>query len=372
MKTINKWVLGLGILVVVLLAVINEQGKSDFDKQATVKLGAILELTGSNASSGENARLGIEMAVEEINANGGILGKKVEIDFQDNLGDNPAGALSALNILANKNVRIIVGPSQTPSANVVAPTLSKLNVLMIAPSVGSEKFAEASELSFNVFPPNKFESLDLAKYLYEHEGYRKIAIFGYKQEWSIAQTQFLRQGFEDLGGKVTIMEHPEESNVDLRTESLKVKDSNPEAVVFTNWNLTGIAARRLREVGATVPFYSVMLPVQQIDGARGALENLIFISTDTVNTEFNEKFMAKYGHNAGFPVAQGYDAMRILAEAIARAKSMEPADVASKLNQIGMWHGESGDITFDKDGNAHKPVNYYKVINGQVTEHKAL
>jgi branched-chain amino acid transport system substrate-binding protein len=339
--------------------------KSAVEETGPIKIGAILNLTGTFANQGENSQKGIKMAIEEINANGGVLSRKLETNIQDNLGDSPSGAISAMHSLSAQNIRLIIGPNLTPSANVIAPLTEKENVVMIAPSVGSEKFAELSPRTFNVFPPNKFDSYSLAEYLYNEKGFRKIAIFGSQQEWEHDQAMFVQKRFEELGGKVTSVQLPTVDNQDLRSESLKIKNENPEAVVFTNYGETGIAAKRLKELKVSVPFYSVLLFEPKIAEASGALEGAVFVSTDTNDDNFTSKFKTKYGVAPGFPASQAYDAVYLIAKAITDSKSSDPASVTKALSKITKFSGASGEFTFDRDGNAHKKANFYVVKNSK-------
>src|SRR3989344_2812588 len=248
-----------------------------------IKIGAILHLTGSSSFQGENSKKAMDMAVEEINSSGGVLKRQIEIDYQDNQGDNPKGGLSAFYNLTQKGIKLIIGPNLTPTATALAPLLEEEDVTMITPSAGSEKFAEMSSRAFNVFPANKFDSIALAEYIY-NKGIRKIAIFGSQQECENDQANFVKQRFEELGGTVTSTQLPTTDNKDLRTEALKVKTSDPEVVVFTNYGSTAVASKRLRDLNVKVPFYSVLLFQFQIDEARGALEDTIFVTTDPLRS----------------------------------------------------------------------------------------
>lgn len=331
-----------------------------------IKIGAILNLTGAFADMGENSQHAIDLAVSEINSSGGVMGRKLVIDYQDNNGDNPKGALTALYNLTDRNIRLIIGPDLTPSGNVLAPLVEKVNALLISPAIGDGKFNEVSPQAFSIYPIDKFSSFALAEHLYKDKGYRKIAIFGSKQEWENLQAQFVKQRFEELGGTVTSMQIPMVDNKDLRAESLKIKNSNPEAVVFTNYGETGLAAKRLRDIGVTQSFFSIILSTPQIAIAQGSMEGLVFNSTDAVNTDFGKKFKNKYQKDPSFPASQAYDAVYMLAKGIEQSNSTNPKQVASVLRSIKEWNGASGSITFDAEGNAHKPILYYEVKNGEV------
>ncbi len=366
MKITNKSIFGLIAVLMCGLVVFFSLYKSESDSEKTIKIGAILNLTGSSSFQGENSQKAINLAVEEINAKGGVLGRQIELNYQDNLGDNPVGGLSALHSLLNQKVSLIIGPNQTPTATVLIPVIKDNEIMMISPSVGSAKFAEADDKIFNIYPSNKFDSYALAEYLYNIKGYKKIAIFGSQQEWERDHAYFVKERYEQLGGTVVSLQIPLSDNKDLRSESFKIKTSNPEAVVFTNYGSTAIASKRLKEIGVNVPFYSVLLFQFQIDEAQGALENTIFVTTDTSNTVFEEKFKNKYGNIPAFPALQAYDAMYIIATAIKKAGSTEIEDVITAMKEITNYSGVSGELTFDSDGNVHKRTLYYQVKNNAV------
>ncbi len=326
------------------------------EEGSTVKIGAILMLSGDFAMPGEASQKGIELAVKDINDSGGVLGKKLEVVYQDDKGD-PKETVNAFYNLVNQKVRLIVGPNFTPAGSAVVPIIEKNNALLISPSLGSEKFIAQSKNAFNVWPPDRDISFRLAEYLFE-KGYRKIAIFGSQQEWEKSQAEFVKQKFESLGGTITDFEIPLADNKDLRTEALKVKTSNPEAVVFTNYEETFIASVRLRELGVKSPFFSVLLDDHSITRSKGALEGTIFVTSYSPTKEFIDKYAKAYNMPPQFPADSAYDAAYLLAEAINKAGSTDTDAVVKVLAGIKEWKGASGDITFTSERYAVKMPKY--------------
>lgn len=361
------WSVVVVVIIIIVAAVSMNKKAAQVTDTGDIKIGAILNLTGTFADQGENSRNGIILATEEINKAGGVMGRQITINFQDNQGDNPQGALTALNSLTAQSIRLIIGPNLTPSGNVVSPVLEKADAVMIAPSVGSEKFAEQSPRAFNVFPPNKFDSIALADYIYK-KGIKKIAIFGSQQEWESDQANFVKKEFEKIGGTVTSMQLPTVDNKDLKTEASKIKSSNPDAIVFTNYGETAVAARRLKSIGVNVPFFSVLLYDPQVADAQGALEGTIFVTTDTTNNAFNAKYKARFNKDQGITTMQAYDALNLMALAIKNAGSTDTKAVTKALSDIKIYDGASGNLSFDPDGNAHKPERFYQVKNNKFVE----
>lgn len=352
--------LTLGILIVVALTGLTWSTYRLAPAQDSIQIGAILILSNENAIQGENSQKGIELAVREINAAGGVLGKQITVVYQDNRGDNPKEAVNAFYNLIHQNIHLVIGPNQTPSGSALAPLAVPNDALLLAPSIGSEKFAAESSNTFNVRPADQAATFGLAEYLY-HKGYKKIALFGSKQEWEEMQSRYFKQKFEELGGTITDMELPLVDNKDLKIESLKIKASNPEVIVFTNWGETSIAARRLHDLSVTTPFYSTVLDEPEIKNALGALEGTISVSTYGPRQDFIDKFKATYSVAPDFPADTAYDAVTVLAEAIRRAGSTKTSEVVKALNTIHQWNGASGDFTFDEAGNVTRPATFFIV-----------
>ncbi len=352
-------------MIFILLGIWHTQNRD----QGAIKIGAVLILSGEQASQGASSKQGIDLAVKEINAKGGVLGRPLEIVYQDNKDSEPKEAVNAFHNLINQGVTLIIGPNQTPSGSAVAPLAQKHNALLVAPSIGSEKFAQESSHTFNIRPADQGATFELAEYLYQ-KGYKRVAVFGSQQEWEKQQAEYFKGKFESLGGTITDLELPLASNKDLRTEALKIKDSKPEAIIFTNYGETSYAARRLREIGVKVPFYSVLIDEVGIKNALGALEGTIFVTTYTPSPAFLEKFKEEYGVEANFPADTAYDAVYVLAEAIKRAGTTETKEVVKAFTTIKDWKGEAGHIVFDQDGNVSRPSAFFIVKGDTVAPYK--
>jgi branched-chain amino acid transport system substrate-binding protein len=341
--------------------------KKGGEESRVIKIGAILGLSDSYLTPvAEDEKRAIDMAIEEVNLKGGINGKNVEIVYQDQQGDNPQGAISAYYKLRGEGIGLIIGPDATPAAMALAPLVEKDKVVLFAATVGSEKFAPASEYTFCTWPADLENSIALGKHLYS-KGFRKIAVLGSQQEWEKTQAEGVKQGFEDAGGKVVVMELPLPTNLDLRSEALKIKNTNPEVVVFTNYGQIMVGSKRVRDIGVTVPFYSVVFDDSQIAQAQGALEGTISISSISPSPEFTTKFKEKYSKSPQIGADSAYDAVKILFSAIEKAKSIDPIKVKDELAKIKSWDGASGKLTIDEFGGAHKDPQFY-IVKGNTIE----
>lgn len=356
-------IVGLIIALVLIFLAISSRQNNRLETK-TIKIGAIASMTGAYASVGENTKKGIDLAVNEINKNGGVLGKPIEIVYQEYPGDDQKVAVTAFYKLVNSGVNLIIGPSLTSTGSALAPLAVSNKALLLSPAIGSEKFAEANENTFSVWPPDKNGVSKLAELVF-NKGLKKVAVIGSQQEWERQMALYFKEDFEKLGGVVTDIELPLITDKDLRTQAFKIKESNPEAVIFTNYGETSYAAKRIHEVGIDVPFFSVLLDEGAISNANGALEGTIYVTSYTPTPEFVSAYKAFYNAEPQFPADTSYDSVMVLVKAIEDAKGIDAAKVVRKLSEISSFKGASGTFGFDATGAAVKTPAYYIVKNGK-------
>jgi len=358
------------ITTISLIAIILLTACSGITTQAVhnepIKIGAVLMLTGVGSNWGDNSQKGAELAVKEINSNDGINGKLIEIVYEDNQGDNPAVAVTALHKLNAQDIKIVLGPNWSPSGNAVAPMACDEGILMISPSLGVADFNEKCDYLFNLWPHDDALSTKLGGYLFE-KGHRKIAILGSQQVWEETQAKAVKKGFETAGGKVVSLQLPQSGQQDFRTEALKIKAANPDAVVLTAYSFEHLAAKQLKEIGVTAPFYSILIDDDRIKGAEGTLENTIVITSFTPNKEFVDKFVATHHEQPDIGSDTSYDSVMLIANAMRETNSYDPTILKDYLNALKSYSGASGNLEFDGKGGVTKQARFMMVKNSTLT-----
>ena len=178
------------MLVIVAGCVSNPTGQATqklIQEKEPIKLGSILILSGQGASWGTAAKNGIDMAIKDINTAGGINGRKLTIDHQDDQSDAKK-AITAFDYLVNvKNIKIIIGTTWSHTGLPLIQKADNEKVLMISPSLGMAKFNEESDYLFNTWPHDEILSAKLADYVYQ-KGHRNVAMIGAEQIWVKQQT----------------------------------------------------------------------------------------------------------------------------------------------------------------------------------------
>lgn len=339
------------------------------------KVGAVLCLTGDCASDGNNVLRGAQLAIEELNATGGVLGKKVEIVLQDtNEAVNGAQAVTAYRQLRlDRSIHYFLGPSWVPGGLALAPIVAaESDVVMISPSLGAAEFHKAGPNLFNGRGVDELPSRLEARYAIA-KGYRRAAIFSSQQPWEMAQANFFEDEFRKLGGEVVIREEPTPTVFDVGSEVLKIVKKKPDMVFISTIVLMARVARQLRQLRFPGFKMAANIDEQRIAEAQGALEGAVFFSFQKPTDEFRQKFIKRFGESPQVTTATGYDAMNAVAMAVKAANSFEPNVVIPALHSIKVA-GASGTFVFDEEGCATKQPTAWKVVGAAYevipTEHE--
>ncbi len=335
-----------------------------------IKIGAIFMLSGTGSNWGLNSQRGVDLAIEQINSEGGINNRKLEIVYEDNQGDDARVAVSAFFRLFKNNIKIILGPNWSPSGLALAPLACDKQVLMISPTLGVAGFNEECDYLFNVWPHDSLLSEELAKLAY-HEGYRKIAILGSQQTWEQEQAFIIKEMFENLGGEVVSFHLPSKEEREFSNEVQNIKQIGPEAVVLTLGTASsGLAAKNLYKAGVRVPFYAVLITDQSIQDAEGALEGTVVITSFTPNQEFVDLFVSKYGEQPDIGSDTSYDAIKLIAQAIEETGSTDPTVVKDYINSLEKYEGVSGSLIFEGKGGVTKPFKFTVVKANKIANYE--
>lgn len=331
------------------------------------RIGSILILTGEGASWGTAARNGMDLAIEDLNANGGILGRKVEAVHQDDQGD-PKNSISAFRHLTDvEGIRFIIGPTWSHSGLALIDRAHQKKVVIISPSLGKAKFNESSNFLFNTYPHDFLLAEGLAEHVYA-QGHRKVAVIGAQDVWVEEQTTHFKQRFESLGGNVALVLEPLPGTVDLRTEALKIsKAPNIDALVSTtNGVIIGsLVTKALKDLKFKIPTYSVTLDQAAIDASQGGLDGAEFVSSLTPTKEFAERYEKAFKTSIDIGGDSAYDAVMLLAAGIKQANSFDTEAVATALLKIKSFDGVSGKLTADGKGGFEKPFVLKTIVKGK-------
>lgn len=354
---------------------------SDKAADDTIKIGAIGEMTGGNASYGTSMMRGFKLAVKEINANGGVNGKKLVLVEADTKSE-PAEAANAMSKLINQDKVPMVAGIFTSSSAIAACNISetaKIPYLAIGatnPSVTLAKDGSTNPNTFRVCFIDPFQGTVGANFVTNELKAKKAALYiDNSSDYSKGLADFFKKSFTANGGSIVIEEAYLQKDTDFKAVLTKIKAANPEVIYVPGYyEEVGKIVKQARELGIDVPIVggdgwdSPKLP--EIAGAA-ALNNTYFTnhySADSDSAEskaFVTAFEKEYSQKPDAPAVLGYDGIKLLADAIKRAGSVEPAKVAKALAETKAFSAVTGSLGLNEKHDAVKSVTIIEFKDGK-------
>lgn len=331
------------------------------------KVGAILCLTTECANQGVAARRGAEFAIDDLNAKGGILGKKLKLFVQDSAeGVSGTAAVTAYRQLRTaEGVQFFIGPNWTAAGLALAPIASREDVI-VGGFLGAEEFHRTADNLFNFSGISEQFTRISARYAYE-SGIRRAAVFGSQQPWDFAQSEAFVDEFKKLGGEVVVREDPIPTAGDVRTEVLRVLKTKPDGVFLATMLLMGKASQSLSKLGYRGPRFASYIDDLRLKEGGKSLEGAIFFFPENAVSAYEGRYFNKYGEHTPREGASAYDAVTAFAKSVEAANSFAPKEVKQALLKI-KFEGAAGPFELDKEGCIKKKAVGWRVENGKIVK----
>ena len=376
MKKFTLMLLGLSFLITACGGE-KEATTKKTDEAATIKIGGLGPLTGPLAIYGVTATNGSKLAFEEINKNGGILGKQVEFVLFDEKGDSTE-AVTAYNRLVEEGVVALVGDITSKPSLAVAEIAAQDNMPMITPTGTQFNITEAGPNVFRVCFTDPYQGVILANLAKNNLKANTVAIMvNNSSDYSDGVAEAFIKEAERLGLKIVAKEGYAEGDKDFRAQLTKVAATNPDVLLVPDYyEQVALITTQAREVGVK----STFIGPDGWDGvakaldssAYGAVENSYFTNHYSVE-DTNEKvqnflkaYREKYKDEPSAFSALSYDAAYLMKDAIEKAGSTDK-DAIVKAMKESDFAGVTGHLRFDEKNNPVKAVTVLKVVNGNYT-----
>lgn len=328
--------------------------------EGSYKIGALLPQTGDGAAYGEPAQKVIQLAVEEINAAGGIDGKKLDMVFEDGKCDGKAGADAAQKLVNANRVQVIIGGICSGETIAAVPIAASGKVAMLSPAASSPDLTNINPLFARDYPSDTEQGRVLAQAAFNDKLWRMVAFITEQTDYAQGVEKAFQTTFEALGGKV-VNEQFTTQTTDHRSPLAKLKATSPDAL-FISVQTPAAIQRVLTQLQNTNWKPSLMLidiavgDPKLLQGNKALLEGALSteFATNASNPKFQHLVQAyKTKYNADMPF-QGYmqtvyDAVYLVKDAIA-AQGYDGAKVAEWLHNVNGWQGASGSVTIQKNG----------------------
>lgn len=333
-------------------------------KSDTIKIGEYASLTGATASFGQNAHNGTLLAIEEINAAGGILGKQIELITEDDQSKPEEGAIVVNKLIHRDGVVAVLGEVASSISLAGAPICQENKIPMITPASTNPKVTQVGDYIFRVCFIDPFQGKVLAKFANENLKVSKVALLtDIKNDYSVGLAKYFKESFTANGGEVVAEQIYSAQDKDFKAQLTALKSVDLEAICVPGYYTeVGLIARQARELGIEVPLFGgdgwSSARLTEIGGE--ALNNCYFVEhfsqkdPSPVVQEFVSKYQAKYNTLPDGMGALGYDSAKILANAIKAAGEVNPEKIKNALAKTSGYKGVTGTITINSERNATK------------------
>jgi branched-chain amino acid transport system substrate-binding protein len=341
----------------------------------TILLGEVGSLTGSEATFGISARNGIELALDEANAAGGVKGKKLAVRVYDSQGRPEEGAQAVTRLITQDKVVVILGEAASSVSMAMAEKAQAAKVPMITPTSTSPEVTKKGDYIFRVCFIDPFQGLVMAKFARENLKLTKVAMLrDNKSAFSMGLADVFAEKFKAFGGQIVGDESYSKGDTDFRAQLTAIKQLKPEAVFVPGYYTdVGIIARQAREVGLRVPLLGGdgwdSDKLYELGGS--ALEGSYFSNhyspdnPDPVLQQFLTKYKQRFGSVPDSVGVLAYDAARVAIEAMKRAPDLSGPALRDAIAATKDFPGVSGRITLDANRDAVKEAVVLKVSGGK-------
>ncbi len=279
-------------------------------KENVIRIGEYGSLTGTTATFGISTKNGIDMATEELNAAGGLLGKKVQIIVEDDRSLAEEAASAVKKLVTQDKVVAVLGEVASSRSLAGAPICHENKIPMITPASTNPEVTKKGDYIFRICYTDQLQGEALAKFTFNDLKVKKAAILkDSKNDYSVGLARFFSETFKGLGGQVVAEESYFEGDQDFKAQLTSLKGKKPEAIFIPGYYTeVGLIARQARELGINIPLVGGdgwdsprLTEIATMKTKGDALKDCYFsnhYASDDPNPviqDFIKKYQAKYG-----------------------------------------------------------------------------
>jgi branched-chain amino acid transport system substrate-binding protein len=344
---------------------------------ATIKLADVAELSGGGATVGTNWKNGIDLAIEEINAKGGVLGRKLEVTHADSQS-NPGVARAQVQKALDNEPYVLLGPGYSGSVKVTAPLAAEAGIAQIMGGEAAELTQAGNKFLFRTSFGQQSSMPKVAKYINDDIKAKSVAIVWVNNDFGRGGRDVIAREFARYGIKVAADLSTEAGQADFAADVSKIKAANPDAVfIYLNEEESARILKELKRQGVTVPLIGettlvgqkvVELAGDAANGARGHVGLTTDAPVDLIKG-FREKFVKKYSYIPDHNGIKGYLAVYMVKAATEKMGKVDGKVLADALHGLTVRAAnEPGilmDVTFDQNGDIDRQGFLVEIVEGK-------
>jgi branched-chain amino acid transport system substrate-binding protein len=335
-----------------------------------------LPLTGSNAKFGEIEKKSYEIAAEEINAKGGIKGRKIVLSFEDSQGKPEISRAIAEKLIDVNKQPVVIGEYSSSCSKAIAAVANERKVPYLVVTGADDSITQQNyKYVFRMNPSNAYYAAGLISFLNQVVMPKSIAILYESSDFGTSGSEDMVKHAGKMGMKVLGNEKYEKGAVDFRPILTKLKAARPDVIYMVSYVMdASLLMKQIKELRIDAKLFAggaagFAIP-EFIDNAKDAAEYVVTATLWSTQAkypgakEFAEKYKAKYGEYPSYHGAEAYSALYVIKDVLQRAKTVTPEDIRSAMKATNMVTA-FGPIKFeDKEG--HQNQNFMDTLVLQV------
>jgi branched-chain amino acid transport system substrate-binding protein len=342
---------------------------------AFINIGEYASLTGNEAAFGRSSHRGTELAVEELNKAGGLLGKQLKLLTEDTQSKEGESSTVVSKLISREGVIAVLGEVASGRSLEAAPLCQQNKVPMISPSSTNPKVTQVGDFIFRVCFLDSFQGDALARFAVDKLKAKKVAIMSdVSSAYSLGLGEFFHESFKKRGGTIVSMQKYSKNDTDFNAQLTAIKGTAPDAIIVPGYyQEVGLIIRQARQLGITVPLFGgdgweapelLQIAGQAAEGTYYTTHYSPEAQAPEVQT-FVKAYRAKYSETPDAMAALGYDSAIVLGDAIKRAGSTDGTKLRDALAATKGVKGVTGATTIDKNRDATKPATVITIKNGK-------
>jgi len=342
-----------------------------------IVVGVYGSLTGTDATFGTSSRNGVEMAMDEVNKAGGVLGKQIHVIVEDDQSKPEEAQTVATKLISKDHVVALLGEVASSRSLFAAPVAQQNGIPMISPASTNVKVTQVGDYIFRVCFIDPFQGLVMAKFATKTLKLKNVAILrDIKNDYSVGLADVFIENFKKMGGNIVADKSYSAGDIDFSAQLTSIKSSNPQAIFVPGYYTeVGLIARQTKKLGinATLMGGDGWDSPSLIGIGGEALNGSYFSNHYSVQDpspaiqKFVGDYKARFNEIPDGNAALSYDAAHILVESMRKANTTDAAKLRDAIAQTTDYPGVTGKITIDKDRNSVKPAVVLQVKDGKLS-----
>jgi branched-chain amino acid transport system substrate-binding protein len=366
----------IGIIVTILVVGVIWYGVNKksalVKKEETIKIGAILPLTGKDSTTAGTAKEGLLLAVEQINKLGGINGRKIELILEDSESDQTKAITAFNKLIFGDKVQVVIGGFTSMEAAALAPLAQSNKRILFSPTATTLVLNKAGDYVFKFREGIDLQGKKIAEVM-QKLNIKKLAIIYNDTEIAHDLMNTFSQEAKSRGIEIVGVEKYTQKDIDFRTQLTKIKSKKPEAIYIIGYPKdVSMVVKQTRELGLQQQIFSINSAESSVifEIAGPTAEGIIF-TTSPLNCKYDvwpgktfcDIYKEKYGKDPDYRAAYLYDSLMIVVDAINKVGN-DAEKLKIQLLKTN-FNGATGKTIFDSDGNAQREVIIKTIKNGK-------